>query len=256
MPRKSALAALTLAAAVALTGCSSEDEPDATESPTESGTEAPTEAPADPDTGAEAPEPDDFPEVVAEVNGEEIDRDEFFSSYESQLQQAAMSQQQTGQQVDQAQLQQQTLDQLVNNLLLTQAAADAGIEAGEEDVTATLEDVAAQNGLGSADEVVDALVEQGMSEEDIRQDAADQFAVNAFVESEVEVSEPSEDELRAQYDNLVEQAQAQGATEEDIPPFEAARDQIAQQAMSEQQSAGVNTIITELRDAGEVTVHI
>ncbi|UFU01902.1 SurA N-terminal domain-containing protein [Ruania suaedae] len=252
MPRKSTLAALTLAAAVALTGCTSEDEPDAAESPTEAG----TEAPADPDAGAEAPDPEDFPEVVAEVNGEEIDRDEFFSSYEGQLQQAAMSQQQTGQQVDQAQIQQQTLDQLVNNVLLTQAADEAGIEATEDDVTATLEEVAAQNGLGSAQEVIDALVEQGLSEEDIRQDAADQYAVNAFVETEAEVSEPSEDELRAQYDTLVEQAEAQGAGEDEIPPFEEARDQIAQQAVSEQQNAAIGEIVTELRESGDVTTNI
>ncbi|QOR69414.1 SurA N-terminal domain-containing protein [Ruania alkalisoli] len=252
MPRKSALAALTLAAAVALTGCSSDDGPETTEPSAEPSAEAPTDS----GTDAEAPAPEDFPEVVAEVNGEEISRTDFVASYEGQMQQALMSQQQTGQQVDEAQVRQQVLDQMVNNVLLTQAAEDAGIEASEADVDATLDQVAAQNGLGSGDEVVTALVEQGLTEEDVRADAADQYVVNAFVEGEVEVSEPTEDELRTQYDTLVEQAQAQGATEEDIPPFEEARDQIAQQAMSEQQSAGVNAIITELRDAGEVTVHI
>ncbi|SEE23888.1 SurA N-terminal domain-containing protein [Ruania alba] len=252
------LTAVSLAAVLALAGCSgSEGEGEPSESPGagESASDAP---------GTESPQPDaeadleDLPEVVAEVNGEEITLEEFLSSYEGQLQQAAMSQQTTGEQVDEAALQQQVIDQLVGNRLLTQAAAEAGIEATEEDIQATLADIAAQNGLGSADEVIAALGEQGISEEQVREDAASQFEVTAYIDAEAEVTEPSEDELRAQYDTLVEQMEAQGGGEGEgeIPPFEEVRDQLAAQARGQQQNAAVEEILAGLREDGDVTIHL
>ncbi|MGO1199627.1 MAG: SurA N-terminal domain-containing protein, partial [Dermabacteraceae bacterium] len=114
----------------------------------------------------------DVPDVVATVNGEEITKDEFTTIYEGQFQQLAMQQQTTGEEVDQAALKEQVANQLVDNRLLLQGAADAGIEPTDADIDATLEEIAKQNGLGSADEVVSTLEQQGMSEEDVRKDAA------------------------------------------------------------------------------------
>ncbi|HLS00871.1 MAG TPA: SurA, partial [Beutenbergiaceae bacterium] len=96
MPIRRSLAVLFLAGLTALAACSSD------------GSDAPEENPAgDADTDQleeqlQAPEPDidDVPDVVAEVNGEEIDREEFITAYEGQLQQAFMMQQ--GEDVDQA----------------------------------------------------------------------------------------------------------------------------------------------------------
>src|SRR5699024_2498566 len=115
----------------------------------------------------------DVPDVVAEVNGEKITKDEFVTVYESQFQQASMQQQQSGQQLDQAELKKQVANQLVDNRLLLQAAHDAGIEPTTKDVDATLEQIAKQNGLGSADEVVSALEQNGMSDRECR--AGDDF---------------------------------------------------------------------------------
>lgn len=252
MSIKRPFVALSVAAVVALAGCTSETD----ESP-----ESTPSAEQSPGAGPEVPEADldDVPDVVAEVNGEELGRDEFVSSYQGQLQQAAMSQQTTGQEVDQDALKQQVVEQLVGNRLLTQAASEAGIEVTEKDVDATLEDVAAQNGMQSADEVVAALGEQGMSEDEVRSDAASQFQVNAYVEAEADIEEPTEDELRDQYDTLVEQMEAQGgegASQAEIPPFEEVRDQLAQQATSQQQGAAIDEIVSTLRDEGDVTIHL
>src|SRR5699024_1641673 len=122
------------------------------------------------------PEPDvkDVPDVVAVVNGEKIGKDVFVTTYEGQLQQAAMMQQQGGGKVDQDKLKQQVLDSLVGNRLLSQAAEDAGIQASDEDVNNTLKDIAKQNGMKSADEVISALGQQGVSEDKVRSDAASQ----------------------------------------------------------------------------------
>jgi peptidyl-prolyl cis-trans isomerase SurA len=46
------------------------------------------------------------------------------------------------------------------------------------------------------------------------------------------------------------------ASESEIPPFEDVRDQLAQQATSEQQSAAIEQIVTTLREEGDVTIHL
>ncbi|WP_402463861.1 SurA N-terminal domain-containing protein [Isoptericola aurantiacus] len=258
MSTKRPLIAVCVAAVVALAGCTSGS--DGGDSPSSAGSPSAESTPGS-DTAPEVPEADlqDVPDVVAEVNGEKVRRDEFVTSYEGQLQQAALSSQSGGGEVDQDALKEQVVTQLVNNRLLTQAASKAGIEPTAKDVRSTLEDVAAQNGLESADAVIDALEEQGLSEDQVRADAATQFQVNAYIEAEADVQEPTEKELRAQYDALVEQMEAQGgdgASAPEVPPFEDVRDQLAQQATSQQQSAAVDEIVTGLRKKADVTINL
>jgi len=236
-----ALGAVTI---LALAGCSATGEPESTPEPT---------APAD----AAAPEADlkDVPDVVATVNDEEIGLEEFTQAYEAQLQQASMMQQQGGQEVDQDALKQQTADLLVNNALLTQAAAGSGIEATDEDIDAVLQQIADQNGLGSVDEVIAAFGDQGLDEEAVREQAEGQFLVDSYVEQEADVPQPSEDELKKQYDELVEQAKSQGA-EDQVPEFEEAKQQLADQAVSEGESAALEDILKKLREGADVDVKL
>lgn len=238
------LIALGAVATLALAGCSAAGEPESTPEPT---------APAD----AAAPEADlkDVPDVVATVNDEEIGLEDFTQAYEAQLQQASMMQQQGGEEVDQDALKQQTADLLVNNTLLTQAAAGSGIEASDEDIDAVLQQIADQNGLGSVDEVIEAFGDQGLDEDAVREQAEGQFLVDAYVEQEADVQEPSEEELKKQYDELVEQAKSQGA-EDQVPEYEEAKQQLADQAVSEGQSAAIEDILKKLREGADVDVKL
>lgn len=265
------LAALTFTAALALTGCS--DDQAATSGGSDAGGQPPaaSDGGGDPLAGGEGaaqqpPEADvsDIPDVVATVNGEEITKDEFTSVYQGQYQQMAMQQQTTGEEVDQATLKEQVANQLVDNELLLQGATDAGIEATDADIDATLEEIAQQNGLGSADEVVSTLEQQGMSAEDVRKDAASQFTLTTFVEQESDIKEPSEEELKAQYEQLVAQ-QSQGGGQQqpqdggqqpEVPPFEEVKEQLAQQAVTQQQNEAATTIAADLREAGDVTINL
>ncbi|ATG54275.1 SurA [Brachybacterium ginsengisoli] len=267
-----AIVAITFSAAIALTGCSGDQA--AQSGASDGGGE---QAPAASDGGGsplaggqggeqqqpQMPEADvsDVPDVVATVNGEKISKDEFVSAYEGQFQQAAMQQQSTGQEVDQTKLKKQVADQLVDNHLLLQAAEDSGITATSKDVDATLEEIAKQNGLGSADEVVSALEQQGMSEEDVRKDAASQYTLTAYIEQEADVEQPSDEELKTQYDQLVEQQkaqgggqQAQGGKQTEIPPFDEVKEQLAQQSVTQQQNEAATKIASELRESGDVSI--
>ncbi|WP_293698076.1 SurA N-terminal domain-containing protein [uncultured Agrococcus sp.] len=245
MPLKRSLAALSLVVVMALAGCAAGDE-----EPEQ------TDTPAGPEEVAPEADLEGVPEVVAVVNGEEISREEFAEAYEAQLQQTMMMQQDPAQELDEEALKQEVAQMLVNNLLLSQAAADAGIEATDEDIDTTLEEVATQNGMGSVDELIAALSEQGMSEEDIREEAAMQYQLTTYIDSATDVPEPSEDELREQYDTLIAQQEEMGEEAGEVPPFEEVRDQLAEQAVSQEQDVAVQELLEELQEQGDVTINL
>lgn len=242
------LVAGSVVAVLALAGCSAGGD-EAEPSP------EPTEAATDPSAGAPEADLKGLPDVIAIVNDEEIDLDEFTTAYEPQLQQAAMMQQQSGQEIDQDQLKKQVADMLISTELLTQAADEKGIDASDKDVDGLLKQLAEQNGLKTVDEVIAAFDEQGFSEEDVREDAADQVRIEAYVEAETNIAPPNDDELRAQYDTLVEQAKQQGG-EGEIPPFEQVKKQLADQSVAQEQNAAIEKIVKQLRENGNVEIKI
>ncbi|RCS61806.1 SurA N-terminal domain-containing protein [Microbacterium sp. JB110] len=237
------LLAGAIVAVFALTGCSSGDPEEENPAPSESA------------EGSTDSALDGLPDVVAVVNDEEIGLEEFTTTYESQLQQATMSQQQTGQEVDPEQLKQQVADFLVNNRLLMQGAAEAGIEAGPDDIESVLQNVADQSGLESVDAVYEAFADQGMSEDDVREDAADQYELEQYIEANADLTPPGDKELRAQYDTLVEQAKTQG-NEDTLPPFDEVKGQLADQAVTEKQSAAMQEILDQRREESDIEVNL
>lgn len=264
------LAALTLTAALGLTAACSGGQDDPSQASDGGGQAAPAAsdgggqaAPGASDGGGAAGDPQaqeadvsDVPEVVATVNGTEITKDDFVQTYQSQYQQMAMQQQAGGQAPNEEQLKTQVAEQLVNNELLRQGAEDAGIKATDKDIDTTLDEIAKQSGLGSGDEVVSALEQQGISAEQVRQDAASQFAITTYIEQEADIAEPSDEELKAQYDAMVEQQSAAGGSAEEVPSFEEIKDQLAQQATMQQQNEAATEIAGKLRESGDVTINV
>lgn len=209
---------------------------------------------------AAAPDLSDVPDVVAEVNDTEITKDEFAQAYETSFQQAQMQTQATGQPVDEAGLREQTVEGLVSSELLVQASEEHGFEVTEEDIDAELEELAQGNGMPSAEEFLAALEEQGMSAEEVDAELEKSLKIDQLIEQEAEVSEPSEEELRAYYDELAAQ-QGGGETESgsggaSFPPYEEVKEQIAEQMTSEQENEAVQVLLEELRGEADVTVHL
>ena len=116
------LAALTLTAALGLTAACSGGQDDPSQASDGGGQAAASDSGGAAAGDQQMPEADvsDVPDVVAEVNGEEVTKDEFVQTYESQFQQLMMQQQQSGAgtEVDQDELKSQVAEQLVNNELL------------------------------------------------------------------------------------------------------------------------------------------
>lgn len=204
----------------------------------------------------EMPEPDleGVPDIVAEVNGEEINKEEFETAYTGQFQQMAMQAQMSGQEVDQAQLKEQIAESLVSQRLLVQETENRGIEASEEEVNETLTALAEQNGMASSDEFLTALEEQGVSEEEVMDRVASQVKVDKLIAEESGDVEVSEEELQEFYDQVKAQQEETGG--EELPPFEDIKSEIESQLIQQKESEAVQALVAELREGAEVTIHI
>lgn len=200
------------------------------------------------------PDVSGIPDVVAEVNGEEVTKEEFVPLYQAAFQQAAAQAQTSGQAPDEEQIKKQTADDLVSTELLAQEAESRGIEVSDDEIDAELEEIAQQSQLASADELLAAIAENGMSEDQARNQVEMQVLVEKLVEDEDGSTTPSEKELRAIYAQAKEQAAGQQGQK--IPPYAQVRDQIAEQARTEQVGKVAQSLVEDLREDADITINL
>lgn len=250
---RAVLGLVTAAALLSLSACGGGGGESAA-SEDSSTTASPSDS-ADPSAGTE-PDLEGIPDVVAEVNGEEVTKDEFVPIYTSTFQQAAAQAQATGQAPDEDALKKQTVDDLVSTELLAQEAESRGIEVSDEDVDAELEDVAMQNQLGSAEELLAAVEAQGVSEDQARSQVETQLMVEQLAADEDGSIEPTEKELRALYAQVKKQAAQAGEGAQQIPPFAKARTQLVEQATSQKIGEVAGSLVEDLRKGAEISINL
>ncbi|TWT03292.1 peptidylprolyl isomerase [Planococcus sp. CPCC 101016] len=204
----------------------------------------------------EMPEPDleGVPDIVAEVNGEEISKEEFESAYTGQFQQLAMQAQMAGQEVDQTQLKEQIAESLVAQKLLVQETENQEITASEEQVNTALEELAKQNGLESSEEFLAALEEQGISEEEVMEQVEAQVKVEQLIASETGEINPTDEEIQTVYDEA--QAQQEESGGEELPAFEEVKPQLEEQVRMQKEGEATQTLIAQLREEADVTINL
>lgn len=204
----------------------------------------------------EMPEPDleDVPDVVAEVNGEEISKEEFETAYVQQFQQEAAQAQVSGQEVDQAELKERIAESLVSQRLLVQQTEESNIEATDEEVEETLTALAEQNGLASSEEFLTALEEQGLSEEEVMEQVASQVKVDKLIAEKSGDIEVSEEELQEFYDQMKEQQKEMDG--EELPPLEDIKSEVETQIMQQKENEAVQALLAELRESADVTINL
>ncbi len=242
----------TAAALLTLSACGGSDS-DSAGADKDTSDSSSASADADAATG---PDLEGIPDVVAEVNGEEVTKDEFVPIYEAQFAQAAAQAQTTGEAPDEDALKQQTVDNLVDTELLAQEADARGIEIGEDAVDAELDSLAAQNQLGSGEELLAAVEAQGVSAEQARGQVQTQLMVEQLVADEDGPLEPTEKELRALYQQVKQQAAQSGDGAQQIPSFAKARTQLVEQATSQKVGEVAQALVEDLRKDAEITVNL
>ncbi|UOQ91777.1 SurA N-terminal domain-containing protein [Halobacillus shinanisalinarum] len=203
------------------------------------------------------PEPDleGVPEVVAKVNGEEIPKEKFKTSYEGQFQRMAMQSQMSGQKVDQDKLKKQVAEGLVSQELLIQEADNRGLKASQKAIDETLNGLVKQNGLKSKEEFMSALKKQGMNEEEVMSQLKTQVKVDQLIAAEAGDVEPTDKELKAAYDQIKKQQEQMGGGAE-IPSFDEMKPKLETQVKSQKEAKAAQTLVEKLRKDADVTVNL
>lgn len=247
--RRKTWAAAAAVGALLLAGCGAQDsdEPDAEQPPAEVGEE---QAP-------EMPEPDleGVPDVVAVVNGDEVSRDEFVTTYESMFTQAAMQSQMTGEEVDEDALKEQTVTGMVDTRLLLQEADERELTASDDEVDETVEELVAANGLESADEFYETLEADGLSKEEVLEQVADQVRIEQLYAAEGGDYEPTDEDVEARYEEMVAQ-QPPGEDAEEPPALDEVRDEVAAQLQQQHEQEAIAELLEEIRDGAEITINL
>src|SRR5699024_2213971 len=145
---------------------------------------APAEQSPGPDGyGQGKPNTKHIPEVVAEVNGEKITKDDFVPLFETQYQQMQMQAQQSGQPVDEKDLKKQTAENLVSTEVLTQEADKRKISVSDKDIDKALKE-SAQSGQMSEKDFLSAMKDQGMDEKKVRSELKNQLKIEGLIDDE------------------------------------------------------------------------
>jgi peptidyl-prolyl cis-trans isomerase SurA len=253
---RTVLGALSVTAVLALSACGGSDSSDA-----DAGKDASSSASPSADESADAaegpqPDLDAIPDVVAEVNGEEVTKDEFVPIYEAAFQQAAAQAQMGGEQPDEEALRKETADNLVDTELLLQEAESRGLEVSDDAVEAELAALAEQNGMKSTEELLEAVEAQGVSADQAREQVETQAMVEQLVADENGPFEPTDKELRAIYDQAKEQQAASGGGGQEFPPFAQVRDQLEEQAMNQETGKVATALVDDLRKDADITINL
>jgi len=252
-PVRTTAGALAAAALVTLTACGSgggdaDANPDA-KSSDDSSASASAEPSSEPDL-------DGIPDVVAEVNGEEVTRDEFVPVYTAAFQQAAAQAEMGGEAPEEEALKEQAVDDLVDTELLAQEAESRGIEVSDDDVDAELESLAEQNQMASAEELLAAVAEQGLSEDQARDQVETQVMVEQLVDDEDGPVQPTEKELRALYAQVKKQQAQSGQEGQSVPPYAQVHDQLEEQARNERIGQVAGKLLEDLRKGADITINL
>lgn len=206
---------------------------------------------------AAAPKPElgDVPQVVAVVNGQKISKQEFADAYRQRLQSTAA---QGGQApVDQDQLKKQTAESLVSTELLAQAAEKKKLRPSAKEVDARIEELAGQNQMKPA-QLLQALQAQGLDEGAVRDQIGTQVAVEKLVEAEGGSTKPTDQEVRAYYQQVKAQQEQSGGNgqAQQLPPLKQVRPQIEQQLASQKQAQVAQQLVQRYRRTGTVTINL
>jgi hypothetical protein len=244
--KKKWLMSAVLAGSLAFaTGCAGNTE--AEPAPSESAASTPAEAPT--------PDLEGIPDVVGTVNGLDITKEEFTTSYEGAFQQMAMQSQVTGQEVDQEQLKTQTLDNLIGQKLLIQEADKRGIEASEDQIAATTDELMKTNQFATTEELFAALEERGIPKDEATEQIKQQVRLDALIAEEGGDAAPTEEELKAAY----EEAKSSGAAAQqggEVPPYEELKPQLEQQAKQQKKADAAIALVEKLRESGDVVSNL
>lgn len=197
---------------------------------------------------------DDIPEVIATVNGEEIDNELYIAYLQQEVQTLTMQ----GVDLESEEAtsliegtKKQLLDYMVDERIILQEAEKEGITASEEDIDAEIATYLKQYQIDE-NELEKRLSEQGMTMEEIRADFEAPVIRNKYIDQFVTVPEVTEEELQTTYDEIVASA-SEAEEESEIPTFDEYREELKNYLVGQKKQEELGALLEKLREEYEIT---
>ncbi|MCK0471917.1 SurA N-terminal domain-containing protein [Halalkalibacter sp. APA_J-10(15)] len=191
---------------------------------------------------------EDIPEVIATVNGQELDRDLYIALLQQEANNLLMQGVDMGTEEAQNYMndaKREYLEKLVDEELIIQVAEERGITATEEEVDAEIAMYLDSMQIEET-ELNEMLDAQGLSMDDVREDFIDLVLRAKFIDEEISTPNITEDEIEATYEELV------ANTGEEAPTLDEYREDIEQYLKSQKEQEELNLIIKDLKEESEI----
>ncbi|KMK76563.1 SurA N-terminal domain-containing protein [Alkalihalobacillus pseudalcaliphilus] len=195
----------------------------------------------------------DYPEVVATVNGDDIARDEFVPYLENQANMLVAFygydlESEEGKETLQ-ELEQAVLDVLVQDRLIMQKVEESDYEVTEEELDQRYEMVLVQYGSGSEKELEEELEEYGFTLEDLRMDLEFQMKRDQYMNDHITFEEVTEDEVVTLYESRAE-------ANEEIGELEEERETLEAELVNQRRLEATQQHYEELKEDSEIDIHL
>ena len=184
--------------------------------------------------------------VVAIVNGEEITTEDYNALVAQLAAQQGQSPEAFSSQLNEEQ-QSEIIDSLVSQVLISQAAIEAGINIDDSEVEQRIQDVISQVG---GEETFDTLLDaEGLSQSDFRQTIESGLLSQAYLEQELDFESVTvtESEVSSLYEEAV-------AGQENAPELEDVYAQVENLAIQQKQQDIVGDFVADLRTEANVEI--
>ena len=231
--RKLIMLAIALCLAIVLTACNDDSAEEDKNNDSEESTSEKAEEPVE----ITDEEKVDKATAVVNVNGDEVNGDEYNSIYK----QLKMTMHQYGEDTSNLdQIKEQTINILIEQQLIKQDAADKGLKVSEEEVQSEFDTLKENNG-----EQLTAVLEQfQLSEDNFKDQLADDLITQKYIESELD-TEVTDKEVQESYDKLKE-------NNEEIQDFDTIKDQLKQTLTNQKVQEQLQVKVDELKENAEV----
>lgn len=189
--------------------------------------------------------------VVALVNGEELNGEDYnaaLMSIQGQLQQ--MGQDPTSKE-GAKQVKAQTLDTLVNQTLILQKAKEADIKASTSEIDKEYSSFEKQ--FGGDKELKKVLKSQGLDAKTLKEQIADSILFEKYIEKVVPAEKVTDKEIKEYYDQVASTSKETG---QELPPLEEVKKEIEGVIKQQQQQKLLMAHVEELKAAADIELKL
>ena len=185
--------------------------------------------------------------AVAKVNGEIILKSELQKRIDQDKQVAVSQGIDVSDPKVQEKVESKILEEIIDGKLLIQAAKEAGVKIGEDEINTEVDSIKKQ--IGGEKEFSAKLSEFGITEDEFRENILNQLTIQKYLLDKLDVSSvtATEEEIKEAYKQASD-------VQKNLPPLTEVKGQVKDQVIKDKQQKLVDEAIKSLRSKAEIKI--